>query len=123
MVVSEKNQCYPALYGALSTATVLWYISLFQLEKNVKAEGNVEVWLMSLMLMAQKSLHGVIRTAAMAIQDQNFQLLEFLNMFPAQVYFLSIFRFVCFLVIGWVNPYLVKQCRPDEMLKNAANNK
>ena len=40
---------------------------------------------MSLMLMAQKSLHGVIRTAAMAIQDQNFQLLEFLNMFPAQV--------------------------------------
>ena len=40
---------------------------------------------MSLMQMAQKSMHGVIRTAAMAIQDPNFQLLEFLNMFPAQV--------------------------------------
>ncbi|XP_033755107.1 LOW QUALITY PROTEIN: dynein heavy chain 5, axonemal-like [Pecten maximus] len=55
------------------------------LEKHVKAEGNVEVWLMNLMMMAQKSLHGVIRTAAIAIQDNNFQLLEFLDMFPAQV--------------------------------------
>ena len=62
----------------------------------MKAEGNVEVWLMSLMLMAQKSLHGVIRTAAMAIQDQNFQLLEFLSMFPAQVNYLicQIFSFL-----------------------------
>lgn len=41
---------------------------------------------MSLMQMAQKSLHGVIRTAAMAIQDSSFQLLEFLDMFPAQVH-------------------------------------
>ncbi|XP_052062310.1 dynein axonemal heavy chain 5-like isoform X2 [Mytilus californianus] len=55
------------------------------LEKHVKAEGNVEVWLMALMTMAHKSLHGVIRTAAMATQDTSFQLLEFLNMFPAQV--------------------------------------
>lgn len=55
------------------------------MEKAVRAEGNVEVWLMALMVMAQKSMHGVIRTAAMAIQDPNFQLLEFLNMFPAQV--------------------------------------
>lgn len=51
----------------------------------MKADGNVEVWLTSLMKMAHFSLHCVIRTAAMAIQDSNFQLLEFLNMFPAQV--------------------------------------
>ncbi len=56
-----------------------------QLQKPVKAEGNVEIWLMSLMKMAHSSLHGVIRTAAMAISDSNFQLLEFLSMFPAQV--------------------------------------
>ena len=56
-----------------------------ELQKPVKAEGNVEIWLMSLMKMAHHSLHVVIRTAAMAIQDSNFQLLEFLNMFPAQV--------------------------------------
>ena len=60
-------------------------IFAFQLQKQVKADGNVEVWLMSLMKMAHFSLHCVIRTAAMAIQDTNFQLLEFLNMFPAQI--------------------------------------
>ena len=51
----------------------------------MRADGNVEVWLMSLLRMAHSSLHGVIRTAAMAIYDQAFQLMEFLNMFPAQV--------------------------------------
>jgi hypothetical protein len=49
------------------------------------AQGNVEVWLGSLMNMAQKSLHNVIRQAHFAIGDANFQLLEFLNTFPAQV--------------------------------------
>ena len=56
-----------------------------QLNKAVKADGNVEVWLMSLMRMAHSSMHSVIRTAATAINDTNFQLLEFLDVFPAQV--------------------------------------
>ena len=56
-----------------------------QLEKPVRAEGNVEVWLMTLMVMAQLSLHGVIRAAAMAIQDSAFRLIEFLENYPAQV--------------------------------------
>ena len=55
----------------------------------MKADGNVEVWLMSLMRMAHYSMHCAIRTAAMAIQDSSFQLLEFLNMFPAQVRLIS----------------------------------
>ena len=49
------------------------------------AQGNVEVWLGSLMNMAQKSLHNVIRQAHFAVGDTSFQLLEFLNTFPAQV--------------------------------------
>lgn len=49
------------------------------------AQGNVEVWLGALMNMAQKSLHNVIRQAHFAVGDANFQLLEFLNTFPAQV--------------------------------------
>jgi dynein heavy chain len=56
------------------------------LEKQVRAEGNVETWLMSLMLVAQSSLHCVIRTASLAIQDSAFKLLEFLDFYPAQVY-------------------------------------
>lgn len=56
-----------------------------QLEKPVMAQGNVEVWLGTLLEMSRKSVHHVIRTAHTAVQDQGFNLLEFLSTFPAQV--------------------------------------
>ena len=49
------------------------------------AQGNVEMWLGTLLTMSRKSVHHVIRTAHTAVQDSSFNLLEFLSTFPAQV--------------------------------------
>ncbi|XP_014679671.1 PREDICTED: dynein heavy chain 5, axonemal-like, partial [Priapulus caudatus] len=61
-----------------------------ELERPVKAQGPIEEWLMSLLQVAQQSLHGVIRAAADAVNDKDFNLMQFLQHFPAQVGLLGI---------------------------------
>lgn len=56
-----------------------------QLEENVIAKGNVELWLSELLTNQQKSLHSVIREASNIIGDQGFELLPFIANYPAQV--------------------------------------
>ena len=49
------------------------------------ATGNVEIWLGKLLKASHKAVHGVIKNAAVAIEDPNFGLMEFLSTYPAQV--------------------------------------
>ena len=59
-----------------------------KLEKEVRAQGNVELWLGELLTLQQKSLHGVIREAAFVISEPTFELLKFIDEYIAQVMFL-----------------------------------
>lgn len=49
------------------------------------AQGEVEIWLGKLLVQQQASLHSVIRAADLEIDDEEFDLLAFLNKFQAQV--------------------------------------
>lgn len=60
------------------------------LDRGIRAEGSVETWLTSLLTTSQSSLHSIIRSAYHAINDQNLNLLAFLDKMPAQVGILGI---------------------------------
>ncbi|XP_077760288.1 dynein axonemal heavy chain 8 isoform X1 [Canis aureus] len=60
------------------------------LDSPVMAKGPVEIWLMDLLRMQMSSLHNIIRSAFYQISDSGFQLLPFLNHFPAQVGLLGV---------------------------------
>lgn len=56
-----------------------------QLVRPVKAEGHVEVWLSVLLKQAQHSLHEIIHSAYRSVMSTDFDLLEFLHSYTAQV--------------------------------------
>ncbi|KAM9349881.1 dynein axonemal heavy chain 8-like [Symphorus nematophorus] len=60
------------------------------LDSPVMAQGPVELWLGELLLQQQASLHSVIKASDLEINDEDFDLLSFLNKFQAQVGLLGI---------------------------------
>ena len=56
-----------------------------ELEKAVRAEGSVELWLNDLLRAAQDSVHGIIREAFNYVSDNLIDLIDLCNKFQAQV--------------------------------------
>ena len=82
--------CETFIHTPLSLSLFL-FLSL-QLENPIMAQGNVEIWLGSLLTASLNAVKFVIKQASVAIGDPNFALMEYLNNFPAQVIMHSILR-------------------------------
>ena len=61
-----------------------------QLERAVRAEGSVEVWLQNLLTMSQESVHCIIRQCHQYVNDSQFSLLEMVQKFQAQICILGV---------------------------------
>jgi len=66
---------------------------VIQLEKPIMAQGGVELWLGALMEMIFQSIHGIIRQAWYAINAEDFDILKFIAMYPAQISLLGVCSF------------------------------
>lgn len=91
-----------------------------QLEKSVKAEGSVEVWLNQLLQRAQSSLHGTISEASKVVAEPNShqRFLELVETLPAQVGILAV-------QMIWTrdSEAALVQARQDRKVMHDANNK
>ena len=76
----------------IHTSLSLFLFLSLQLENPIMAQGNVEIWLGSLLTASLNAVKFVIKQASVAIGDPNFALMEYLNNFPAQVIMHSILR-------------------------------
>ena len=88
------------------------------LDRAVRAEGSVEIWLMQLLMTAKESLNSIIRNAYHIITDSNFDMLEFIKKYQAQVGILGI-------QMIWTrdSETALQNCRVDKKIMGDTNNK
>ena len=63
---------------------------VIELDKSVMASGNVENWLNDLLTISRGSIHTLILKAYRKINEPGFDLMEFLQAFPAQISILGL---------------------------------
>jgi dynein heavy chain len=79
-LVKFHDQDYNKILSILSVEG-----ELVHLERPVRAEGSVEVWLNALLQASQEAIHCIIRQAFHFINDNGFDLLDFVTKFQAQI--------------------------------------
>ena len=91
---------------------------IVHLERPVRAEGSVEIWLNALLQASQEAIHCIIRQAFHFINDNQFDLLEFVTKFQAQIGILG-------LQMVWTrdSETALSNSRSDRKIMGETNNK